>query len=134
MVQSLRHVYVIAIKQKGRWNTEGRRRILLLVSIITNSCTHCSVFIKNTLKVHVKFTSTCFGSQMEPSSEGQQLILAKVYKWFNGAGPYSQYCGGIRKPMCVCTARCTEGDCRRESPSVYLAVHTHIGFLMTPQY
>ena len=28
---------------------------------------------------------------------GQQLILAKVYKWFNGASPYSQYCGGIRK-------------------------------------
>ena len=24
-----------------------------------------------------------------------------VYKWFNGASPYSQYCGGIRKPMCV---------------------------------
>jgi len=22
---------------------------------------------------------------------------AKVYKWFNGASPYSQYCGGIRK-------------------------------------
>ena len=38
---------------------------------------------------------------MEPSSGGQQLILAKVYKWFNGASPYSQYCGGIRKPMCV---------------------------------
>jgi hypothetical protein len=34
---------------------------------------------------------------MEPSSGGQQLILAKVYKWFNGASPYSQYCGGIRK-------------------------------------
>ena len=32
---------------------------------------------------------------------GQQLILAKVYKWFNGASLYSQYCGGIRKPMCV---------------------------------
>ena len=29
---------------------------------------------------------------MEPSSGGQQLILAKVYKWFNGASPYSQ-CG-----------------------------------------
>ena len=28
---------------------------------------------------------------------GQQLILAKVYKWFNGASPYSQYCGGIEK-------------------------------------
>ena len=40
------------------------------VSIITNSCTHSSIFIKNTLKVHVKFTSTCFGSQMEPSSGG----------------------------------------------------------------
>ena len=78
------------------------------VSIITNSCTHSSIFIKNTLKVHVKFTPTCFGSQMEPSSGGQQLILAKVYKWFNGTRPYSQYCGGIRKPMCVCTARCTE--------------------------
>ena len=26
------------------------------VSIITNSCTHSSIFIKNTLKVHVKFT------------------------------------------------------------------------------
>ena len=51
------------------------------------------VFIKNTLKVHVKFTPTCFGSQMEPSSGGHQLILAKVYKWFNGASPYSQYCG-----------------------------------------
>ena len=35
-----------------------------LVSIITNSCTHSSIFIKNTLKVHVKFTPTCFGSQM----------------------------------------------------------------------
>ena len=52
--------------------------------IITNSCTHSLIFIKNTLKVHVKFTPTCFGSQMEPSSGGQQLILAKVYKWFNG--------------------------------------------------
>ena len=71
------------------------------VSIITNSCTHSSIFIKNSLKVHVKFTPTCFGSQMEPSSGGQQLILAKVYKWFNGASQYSQYCGGIRKPMCV---------------------------------
>ena len=71
------------------------------VSIITNSCTHSSIFIKNTLKVHVKFTPTCFGSQMEPSSEVQQLILAKVYKWFEGVSPYSQYCGGIRKPMCV---------------------------------
>ena len=73
----------------------------LLVSIITRSCTHSSIFIKNTLKIHVNFTPTCFGSQMEPSSGGQQLILAKVYKWFNGANPYSQYCGGIRKPMCV---------------------------------
>ena len=45
---------------------------------------------------------------MEPSSGGQQLILAKIYKWFNGASPYSQYCGGIRKPM-----------------RVLLAVHTH---------
>ena len=71
------------------------------VSIITNSCTHSSIFIKNTLKIHVKFTPTCFGSQMEPSSGGQQLILAKVYKWFNGASPYSQYYGGIRKPICV---------------------------------
>jgi hypothetical protein len=34
---------------------------------------------------------------MEPSSGGQQLIPAKVYKWFSGASPYSQYCGGIRK-------------------------------------
>jgi hypothetical protein len=34
---------------------------------------------------------------MEPSSGGQQLILAKEYKWFNGASPYSHYCGGIRK-------------------------------------
>ena len=59
------------------------------VSIITNSCTHSLIFIKNTLKVHVKFTPTCFGSQLEPSSGGQQLILAKVYKWFNGASPYS---------------------------------------------
>ena len=67
--------------------------IFLTVSIIINSCTHCSIFIKNTLKVHVKSTPTCFRSQMEPSSEGQQLILAKVYKWFNGASPYSQ-CGG----------------------------------------
>jgi hypothetical protein len=50
------------------------------VSIITNSCTHSSLFIKNTLKVHVKFTPTCFESQMEPSSGGQQLILAEVYK------------------------------------------------------
>ena len=69
--------------------------------IITNSCTHSSIFIKNTSKVHVKFTPTCFGSQMEPSSAGQQLILAKVYKWFIGASLYSQYCGGIRNPMCV---------------------------------
>ena len=50
---------------------------------------------------HVKFTPTCFGTQMEPSSGGQHLILAKVYIWFNGASPYSQYCGGIGKPMCV---------------------------------
>ena len=28
---------------------------------------------------------------------GQHLILAKVYIWFNGANPYCQYCGGIRK-------------------------------------
>ena len=69
--------------------------IYISVSIITNSCTHSSIYIKNTLKVHVKFTPTCFGSQMEPSSGSQQLILAKVYKWFNGAGPYSQYCGGV---------------------------------------
>ena len=55
------------------------------VSIITNSCTPSSIFIKNTLKVHVKFTPTCFGSQMEPSSGGQQLILAKVYSLL----PYS---------------------------------------------
>ena len=53
--------------------------------IITNSCTHGIIFIKNTLKVHVQFTPTCFRSQMEPSSGGQHLILAKVYKWFNGA-------------------------------------------------
>jgi plastocyanin domain-containing protein len=71
------------------------------VSITTNSCTHSSIFIKNTLKFHVKFIPTCLESQMEPSSGGQQLIIAKVYKWFNGASPYSQYCGGIRKPMCV---------------------------------
>ena len=38
-----------------------------------------------------------FRKAKEPSSGGQQLILAKVYKWFNGAIPYSQYCGGIRK-------------------------------------
>ena len=38
-----------------------------------------------------------FRITMEPSSGGQQLILAKVYKWFNGASPYSQYCGSIRK-------------------------------------
>ena len=75
--------------------------VYIAFSIITNSCTHSSIFIKNTLKVNVKFTPTCFGSQMEPSSGGQQLILAKVYKWFNGASPYSHYCGGIRKPMCV---------------------------------
>ena len=58
--------------------------------IITNSCTHSLIFIKNTLKIRVKFTPTFFGSQMEPSSGRQQLILAKVYKWFNGASPYSQ--------------------------------------------
>jgi hypothetical protein len=52
---------------------------------------------KSTLKAHVKFNPTCFGSQMEPSSGGQQLILAEVHKWFNGGSPYSQYCGGIRK-------------------------------------
>ena len=62
--------------------------------IITNSCTHSIIFIKNTMKAHVKFTSTCFGTQMEPSSGGQHLILAKVYIWFNGASLYSQYCGG----------------------------------------
>ena len=42
---------------------------------------------------------------MEPSSGGEQLILAKVYIWFNGASPYSQCCGGIWPPvdgsMCV---------------------------------
>ena len=32
------------------------------ISVITNSCTHSSIFIKNTLKVHVKFTPICFGS------------------------------------------------------------------------
>jgi hypothetical protein len=48
-----------------------------MISIITNSCTHSTIFIKNTLKVHV--------------------WKAKVYTWFNGASPYSQYCGGIRK-------------------------------------
>ena len=85
-----------------------------LVSIITISCTHSSIFIKTTRKVHVKFTPTCFGSQMEPSSGGQQLILAKVYKWFNGASPYSQYCGGIRTPMCVCTA-----SVRKETAYLY---------------
>jgi len=75
--------------------------LFTLVSIITNSCTHSTIFIKNTLKAHVKYTPTCFGTQMEPSSGGQHLILAKVYKWFNGASPYNQYCGGIRKPMCA---------------------------------
>ena len=55
--------------------------------IITNSCTHSSIFIQNTLKVHVKFTPTCFGSQMEPSSEGQQLILATVSN--NVCGPFT---------------------------------------------
>ena len=76
---------------------------IYIVSIITNSCTHSTIFIKNKLKVHVKFTPTCFGTQMEPSSGGQHLILAKVYTyiWFNRASPYGQYCGGIRKPMCV---------------------------------
>ena len=83
------------------------------VSIITNSCTHSSILTKNTLKARVKFTPTCFGSQMEPSSGGQQLILATLYKRFNGASQYSQYCGGIRKPMCA---------------------YAHIGFLMQPQY
>jgi len=77
------------------------KQVKLPFSTITNLCTHSSVFIKITLKVHAKLTPTCFGSQMEPSSGGQQLIIAKVYKWFNGASPYSQYCGGIRKPMCV---------------------------------
>jgi len=69
----------------------------MTVSIITNSCTHSKIFIKNTLKAHVKFTPTCFGTQREPSSGGQHLILTKVYIWFNGASQYSQYCGGIRK-------------------------------------
>ena len=85
-----------------RFQTSCLNRALILpVPIITNSCTHSTIFIKNTLKAHVKFTPTCFGSQMEPSSGGQHLILAKVYMCFNGASPYSQYCGGIRKPMCV---------------------------------
>ena len=66
--------------------------VLLLVSIITNSCTHSTIFIKNTLKAHVQFTPTCFGTQREPSSGDQHLILAKVHIWFNGASPYSQYC------------------------------------------
>ena len=61
-------------------STRQDQRNRISVSIITNSRTHSSIFIKNTLNVHVKFTPTCFGSQMEPSSGGQQLILAKVYK------------------------------------------------------
>ena len=74
-----------------------RQNSTTTVSIITNSCTHSTIFIKNTLNAHVKFTPTCFGTQMEPSSGGQQLILAKVYLWFNGASPHRQYFGGIRK-------------------------------------
>jgi len=31
-----------------------------------------------------------FRNAKEPSSAGQNLILAKVYTWFNGACPYSQ--------------------------------------------
>ena len=50
---------------------------------------HSQYNIKNTLKFHVKFNPTCFGTQMEPSSEGQRLILAKVDIWFNGASPCS---------------------------------------------
>ena len=30
---------------------------------------------------------------------GQQ---AKVYKWFNGASPYSQYCDGLRRHNTDC--------------------------------
>jgi len=46
------------------------------------------------------------------------LNLAKVYKWFNGASPYSQYCGGIIKAMCVCV-------CTVSCAKAQLAVHTH---------
>lgn len=35
VVKSLRHMNVIVIKQKGRWNTEGRRRILLIYCYFT---------------------------------------------------------------------------------------------------
>ena len=73
------------------------KKLVIAVSIITNSFIHSTIFIKNTLKAHVKFTPTCFGTQREPSSGGHHLILAKVYIWFNGASPYSQYCGGIRE-------------------------------------
>ena len=66
------------------------KHISMPVSIITNSCTHSTIFVKNTLKAHVKFTPTCFGTQMEPSSGDQHLILAKVYIWFSGASLYSQ--------------------------------------------
>ena len=39
-----------------------------------------------------------------------KLILAKVYKWFNGASPYSQCGGGLRLAAVLCsilyTAQC----------------------------
>jgi len=44
------------------------KKVYIVVSIITNSCTHSTIFIKNTLKTRVKFTATYFGTQMEPSS------------------------------------------------------------------
>ena len=55
------------------------KKKLIPVSIITNSSTHSKLLIKKTITAHVKFTPTCFGTQMEPSSGDQGLILAKVY-------------------------------------------------------
>ena len=47
---------------------------VILVSIITNSCTHSTIFIKNTLKAHVKFTPTPFRTQMDARFKHEVLL------------------------------------------------------------
>ena len=49
------------------------------------------------IKSSCKIYPDMFRNTKEPSSGGNHLILAKVYIWFNGASPYSQYYGGIRE-------------------------------------
>ena len=81
------------------------------ISVNSNQLMHISVFIKNTLKVHLKFLLPrhVFGSQRDPSSGGHHQILAKV-------------CTGSMEPvhvvsivaalenLSVCAACCMEED------------------------